>query len=258
MISFKKKNIRVFEQFPKLKLIPLDRFPPHVLIIPDGNGRWASKIHRLPIVGHRKGAGVLKKALRTLNSLPISIVTIWGFSADNWKRSKGEINGIMAVLEETIGGMRKELMQKNIRFMHLGRKDRIPKSLKKVIEEMEELTKNNKGKKFAAAIDFGGVDQEMRIMRKIQTLPKKTKISLELLEKLRDSEGIITPADLIIRTSGEKRTSDLGWLAQNAEFYSIDKLLPDCSIKDFVEALLDYSKRERRFGGRPTYGHKAV
>ena len=116
----------------------------------------------------------------------------------------------------------------------------------------EEMTRKNTGRKFCAAIDFGGQDQELRIMQTIQKLPKKTKVTLELLEELRDGGGIIKPADLIIRTSGEQRTSDLGWLAQNAEFYAIKYYLPETGTEDFVKALIDYSKRERRLGGRPT------
>ena len=82
-------------------------------------------------------------------------------------------------------------------------------------------------------------------------MPKDTKINQELIEKLRDGGGIVKPADLIVRTSGEQRTSDLGWLAQNAEFYSIKKYLPDADVSDFVDGLFDYAQRERRFGGRP-------
>lgn len=258
MISLNRKSPDIFEQFPTLKSIQPNRFPTHVLIIPDGDVRWATKFNKLPIYGHRKGAQILKKVIRALDTLPIETTTVWGFSADNWKRSKEEISGIMTVIEETIGGMRKELIEKNIRFFHLGRRDRIPKSLKKILEDTQNITKENTGKKFAVAVDFGGVDQEMRIIRKIQLLPKNTEISLGLLEKLRDCSGVITPADLIIRTSGEKRTSDLGWLAQNAEFYSIEKFLPESDTSDFIEALVDFSKRERRFGGRPNYGNTPV
>ena len=196
--------------------------------------------------------------VRALDGLPIDTVSAWGFSADNWKRSSEEITGIMTILEKTILEMRDDLMQKKIRFFHLGRKDRIPASLKKVIDETEAMTKNFSNKKFAAAIDFGGVDQEIRIMKQVQNLPKTTEITVDLLEKLRDSGGEIIPADLIVRTSGEKRTSDLGWLAQNAEFYAIEKLLPDCGSEDFIDALVDYSKRDRRFGGRPIHGNRAV
>lgn len=254
MLKPKEKKADIFEQFPKLKEIPQDRFPQHVHIIPDGNGRWANKFHKFPLFGHKRGAEVLKKIIRTLDKLPINTVSVWGFSADNWKRPSDEIKGLMAIFEKTIKEMQKELMEKETRFFHLGRKDRIPKSLKKILEETESMTKNFKKKKFSAAIDFGGVDQEIRIMKKIQELPKNTEINLELLNHLRDGGGLIKPADLIIRTSGENRTSDLGWIAQNAEFYSIEKLLPDCGTEDFIEALIDYSRRERRFGGRLTHG----
>jgi len=248
----------LFERFPKLKEIPDDRFPHHLLIIPDGNGRWANKFHKVPVFGHRKGAEVLEKVMRTLDDLPINTLTIWGFSADNWKRSNGEIKGLMKLFETTFKRMQPDLIKRRVKFVHLGRKDRIPEELRKVLEDNEKATKEFTGKKIAAAIDFGGVDQEIRIMKKVQSLPKNTEITIDLLERLRDGEGKITPADLIIRTSGEKRTSDLGWLAQNAEFYAIEKLLPDCSSEDFIDALVDYSKRDRRFGGRPTHGNRAV
>ncbi len=249
---------KIFEEFPELKNIPAEKFPQHVHIIPDGNGRWAYKFHKIPIYGHRKGAEVLKKILRTLDCLPIQTISVWGFSADNWKRSKSETEGLMKLFESSVKEMQKDLVEKKMRFYHLGRKDRIPNSLRQILEETEEMTKQFTGKKFAVAIDFGGVDQEIRIMKKIQQLPKTTDVNAELLVNLRDANGEITPADLIIRTSGEKRTSDLGWLAQNAEFYSIEKLLPDSGTKDFIDAVIDFSKRERRFGGRLVHANTTV
>lgn len=254
MLQTNNNETDIFEQFPKLKTISIDQFPQHVHIIPDGNGRWASKFHKFPIFGHNKGTQVLKKIIRALDKLPIDTVSVWGFSADNWKRPSDEIKGLMVIFEKTVKEMQDELIEKETRFFHLGRKDRIPESLKKILEETEEMTKDLKKKKFVVAIDFGGVDQEIRIMKQIQNLPQDTEINLELLNKLRDGQGQIKPADLIIRTSGENRTSDLGWIAQNAEFYSIKKLLPDSDMNDFIEALVDYSKRERRFGGRLNHG----
>ena len=245
-----RKKVSIWESFPKLKTLLPDKFPKHILIIPDGNGRWAERIHKHAIVGHQKGYIVLQKALRALQDLPIETVSIWGFSADNWKRPNDEIKGLMKLFERGIKDVKMELMQKNFRFIHLGRKDRIPNSLRKVIEDTEKSTKNNK-KIFCVAIDFGGTDQELRMMQEIQKMPKDTKINQELIEKLRDGGGIVKPADLIVRTSGEQRTSDLGWLAQNAEFYSIKKYLPDADVSDFVDGLFDYAQRERRFGGRP-------
>jgi undecaprenyl diphosphate synthase len=143
-----------------------------------------------------------------------------------------------------------DLEKKNMRFIHLGRRDRIPGFLKKTIEDAEEKTKNYGPKIFCIALDYSGKDQEIRMMKKVQKLPKNTDIDSNLVIKLRDSGGIVNPADLIIRTSGEQRTSDLGWLVENSEFYSIKGMLPETQVDDFINALVDYSKRERRFGGR--------
>ena len=239
------------DKFPLLKEIPEEKFPNHVLIIPDGNARFAKLIHNVPLIGHRKGAQVLKTVLKDLQDLPIRIVTIWGFATDNWKRSKQEVEGLMVIFKEALDEVLPELLQNKSRFIHLGRKDRIPKYLKKTIEKVEDLTKTNNNKILCIAIDFGGEDQTFRIMQAVRNLPKDSEINLDVLRKLRDGHGEIPPADLIIRTSGEERTSDIGWLAQNSEFYSIKKLLPQTRINDFVDAIIDYSKRQRRFGGRP-------
>lgn len=240
----------VFEKFPELKKIPKEKFPNHVLIIPDGNGRWAKRINSIPIIGHRQGFKVLKDVLKDLQNLPIHIVSVWGFAADNWKRSEKEVSDLMELFAKALEDITADLIKNKTKFIHIGRKDRIPFFLKKEIEKVEKLTKNNKGKIFCIAIDYGGEDQELRIMKDIQRLPKNTRITMSLVESLRDGHGEIFPADLIIRTSGEQRTSDIGWLGVNAEFYSISKFLPDAKMEDFAKALIDYSKRERRFGGR--------
>ena len=239
------------DKFPLLKEIPEEKFPNHVLIIQDGNASFAKLIHNVPLIGHRKGAQVLKTVLKDLQDLPIRIVTIWGFATDNWKRSKQEVEGLMVIFKEALDEILPELLQNKSRFIHLGRKDRIPQYLKKTIEEAEGKTKKNNHKILCVAIDFGGEDQELRIIQAVRNLPRHEKINLDVLRKLRDGHGEIPPADLIIRTSGEQRTSDIGWLAQNSEFYSIKKLLPQTRIEDFVKTIIDYSKRQRRFGGRP-------
>lgn len=240
-----------------LRNAPPEVFPEHVLIIPDGNGRWARRFSRLPFYGHRKGFEILKEVLRELLNLPVKTVTVWGFSSDNWKRSQREVSGLMGLYERGINETLEELKEKKLRFVHIGRRDRLPESLVKTIEKAEKETRENTYKNFCIAIDFGGQDQEIRMMEKILKLPKNTKINIELIKKLRDSGGLIPPADLIIRTSGEQRTSDLGWLSQNSEFYSIEKLLPETNTQDFLEAIVDYTKRDRRFGGRKN-GNKRI
>ena len=157
----------------------------------------------------------------------------------------------MKLFERGLKEILRDLQKNNSRFIHLGRKDRIPNSLKQLIETVERKTKTNNSRVLCLALDFGGEDQELRMMQAIRNLPKDEKITLDVVKKLRDAHGQIPPADLIIRTSGEKRTSDIGWLERNSEFYSISKLLPDTQIEDFVKAIINYSKRERRFGARP-------
>ncbi len=240
----------IYKEFPKLMEIPDGKYPNHVLIIPDGNGRWAKKLHKIPFFGHRQGFQVLKKVIRNLQDLPINTLSVWAFSSDNWKRNSDEINSLMKIYEAGINEALPDLIDKEMRFVCLGRRDRIPDFLVKTIETVEKKTNKLGPRIFCVAIDYSGQDQEIRMFQKVQKLPKNTKINLELIKKLRDSEGIITPADLIIRTSGEQRISDLGWLSQNSEFYSIKKFLPDTKVSDFIDALIDYSKRERRFGAR--------
>src|SRR3990167_2166929 len=233
-----------------VKNIPSERFPNHVLIIPDGNGRWAKKFHKIPAFGHQHCFKILQKVIRNLQSLPINILTIWAFSSDNWKRSDQEIKALLQIIEAGIKEATAEMFEKDIRFICLGRRDKITQSLKRAIEDGENQTKNLGPKIFCVAIDFSGQDQEIRMMQKILKLPKNTKVDIDLIKSLRDSGGLIPPADFIVRTSGEQRTSDLGWLSQNSEFYAIKKYLPETTPDDFLLALIDYSKRERRFGGR--------
>lgn len=242
-------NTDIFGKFPQLRKIPKEKFPNHVFIIPDGNGRWAQKMNKLPIFGHSQGMKIIKEVLDALKDLPVKVTSVWGFAANNWKRQEKEVESLMRLFESAIKENLPELIKNNTRFIHLGRKDRIPFSLKKMIKKAEDETKHNAKRIFCLAIDFGGEDQELRIMKKIQRLPN-INITSEVIEELRDGKGLIPPADLIIRTSGEQRTSDLGWIERNAEFYSISKLLPESTVKDFVGAIIDYSKRERRFGGR--------
>lgn len=250
MKSSKISTGEIYDRFPKLKKIPEEKFPKHVLLIPDGNGRWAKKLNQIPYFGHRQGFQVLKKIVTILQDLPINTLTVWAFSSDNWKRESDEVSALMKIYDAGITEALPDLLKKKMRFLCIGRRDRIPEFLVKTIEHAERKTEKFGPRIFCLAIDYSGQDQEIRMMEKAHLLPKKTKIDLDLIKKLRDSEGLITPADLIIRTSGELRISDLGWLSQNSEFYSIKKFLPEAGVSDFVNALVDFSKRERRFGAR--------
>ena len=244
------KNIAKKYFYYRIDKLPKNKAPNHVLIIPDGNGRWAAKLDKDVSYGHKKGFEKVKKIIREMEKLPINILTLWAFSSDNWKRTKKETDSLMNIYEIGIYEAIPEMLEKNVRFICIGRRNRIPKSLIKAINIAEEKTKKLGPKTLCIAIDFSGQDQEIRMMEKTKLLPKNKKIDLYLITKLRDAEGLIPPADLVIRTSGEMRTSDLGWLVQNSEFYSIKKNLPDTNAFDFLKAIEDYTKRERRFGAR--------
>lgn len=253
-------HLSLVDRFPKLKeIIQQGKLPNHVFIIPDGNLRWVQRAHgalAVPIIGHRSGANVVQSLLRDLRELPIPFVTLWGFSVDNWGRGQQEINDLMSLSEEMIKANLDELHRSNVKFVHLGRKDRIKEkypTLLQTIVYAEDLTSDNAGQVFSLAIDFGGEDQMVRMMQKVQELPQGTLITPEIARSLRDGGGLIPSADLIIRTSGEMRLSDVGWInGARTEIWTTPKLLPDLKTDDIVAAIVDFSGRQRRFGGRPT------
>ncbi len=242
----------VWEKYPQLQKIPKDKFPRHIFIIPDGNGRWAKDRGKFVTEGHKKGFQAAYEILKILSDVSeIKILTIFGFSADNWKRSEKEIHGLMLLFENVIKNTLKDLLGKNGRFVHLGRKDRIPKRLLRIIQDAEERTKDNTGQIVCLAIDFGGEDQDIRIVEKAIKENIKIPITQDILWKLRDGQGLIPPADLLVRTSGEIRTSDIGWInGAPTELYFTPKYFPDITPEDIIAAIIDFSKRERRFGGR--------
>lgn len=250
MFGKKKTEKSVWDKFPELKNIPEDKFPNHLLLIPDGNGRWAKLAHKKITDGHRQGAEAIKDIYNDLWQLPIKYITIWGFSADNWSRTREEADGIMHVIDETLKVLLPQAIERNERIVHIGRKDRIPKFLRVAFENAETVTEKNTGTVLSLAVDYAGLDQEVRLIKRMIDDNVKV-INSKTIEKYRDGGGIVPPADLVVRTSGEKRTSDLGWLAINAELAFISKLLPNTGSKDIVESIINFSKRERRFGGRP-------
>ncbi len=235
-----------------VKQIPIDRFPRNILIIPDGNGRWAKEHGKNVTVGHRLAAERIRDILEDLKDLDqINTITLWAFSSDNWVRDKKEIRGIMMILEYMIHKLEKRLIEEETRFIHIGRKDRIPSSLLKTIALTEEHTKSFKGKILSLAIDFGGEDQIIRIIDKSRNLDRNIVIEGATFNDFKDGGGLIPSSDLIIRTSGERRISDIGWFnGKCTELYFEPKYFPDVGTSDILDAILDFSKRERRMGGR--------
>lgn len=252
-------QLSVYDRNPGLREAIERGYPDTVLIIPDGNGRWAQAHNAPTMEGHLQGAQVLEGILPVFLELPTHTFIVWGFSHDNWARDQDEIDGIMAVTELTLKKNRDLFDEHKIRFVRIGRedliRDRYP-TLWDTLRETEEHTRGYRNKMLVSALDFSGTDQTVRMVEKARLYPFSTLLQLTtpaFVERLRDGGGLVKPADLIIRTSsGVQRTSDLGWLNTNSEFFAIPKLLPDCQEADFVGAFIEYPNRQRRLGARPT------
>lgn len=249
MLSLRRKKTNIYSEYPVLNSIPKENFPQFIFIIPDGNRRYAKERGKSAIWGHKKGLDVCIYLLRSMRPLPVKVVGFWGFSSDNWKRNEQEIKGLMSLFELFLTKYVGELMENNSRFIHLGRKDRLPQRLVKKIKEVEEKTSKNTGQIVCAALDFGGEDQMIRILNKAKDLDKNVEITPELLHSLRDGNGVVPSADLIIRTS-EIRTSDLGWInGKNTVLYFIpEKYFPDMNEGDIVEGIQFFYQTDRRQG----------
>lgn len=221
--------------------------PKHIAIIMDGNRRWAKKRGLPSIEGHRKGADNFEKLTEKAKEMGIKCFTGWAFSTENWKRSEEEKSYLFSLIRQLAEKYKTRCIKERIRFVHLGRKDRIPKDVKKTIEETEEATKDFTDFFIAMAVDYGGYDELIRTFNKIKK--QNLQINEGSIEKNLDTAGL-PQIDLIIRTGGEKRLSGfMSWQCAYAELYFTDTYFPDFGPKQLEEAIKDFSQRERRFGG---------
>lgn len=225
--------------------------PRHVAIIMDGNGRWAKQKGKSRNEGHKKGAQVLQSISEYADKINIEYLTVYAFSTENWKRPKDEVEGLMNLLRYHLKKHLKDAKKHNIRFKILGDKKGLPVDLQEKINELEIFTQDKKGMTVNLAINYGGRDEIVRACRQIVAYAqenKEVKVDEALIESYLDTVGIPDP-DLMIRTSGEVRTSNfLPWQLAYSEFYFTEKLWPEFTHEDFEEALLAYEQRKRRFG----------
>lgn len=235
--------------------------PRHLVIVPDGNRRWA-KLRRLsPSEGHRQGAKTAENLMRVCREWGIQTLTIWGMSTDNVeKRSPEEIGTLMGIFKGLLADKQRvdELIEAGVKVRHIGRKDRIAKlqpSLLKAIEDIQERTKGNSKYNLVFALDYGGRDELVRAFREIAQgvrdgCLEPGEIDEKLISLHLDTVGLPDP-DLIIRTSGEQRTSGMfifqGALAE-LYFYDSTVNFPDLTPELLREALLDFGRRQRRLG----------
>ena len=227
-----------------------NRVPVHVGIIMDGNGRWA-KARGLPrLAGHRAGTKNLRRIIRAAADAGIKHLTFFAFSTENWSRPEEEVSGLMSLLGEFIDTETPELHKEGARLLHIGHLEHLEPKLREKIENAIELTKNNTRIDVIFAISYGGRDEIVTAVRKIVAagIPAE-EITQQTLSDNMFTAGIPDP-DLIIRTSGELRTSNfLTWQSVYSEWAFPEVLWPDFDETTLAEILEDFSKRERRFGG---------
>ena len=224
--------------------------PYHLGIIIDGNRRWARERGLPTFQGHLRGYEKLRKVGKWCKNRGVKILTIFAFSTENWNRSKEEVSYLMKLLVRAFSKKEvDEIDKEGIRLRVIGQKERLNKNLQRMIQEAEELTKNNKEGILNLAISYGGRPEIIEAVKRI--ISKKIapeKITEEVISQNLWTEGLPDP-DLIIRTSGEQRTSGfLTWQAAYSELYFCKKYWPDFSEKDLDLALSDYASRQRRFG----------
>jgi undecaprenyl diphosphate synthase len=229
------------------------KFPFHIAVIMDGNGRWARQRGLPRIAGHREGVRSVRDIVEACGEIGVKYLTLYTFSTENWRRPRDEVSALMSLLLQTLRKEINDLIEKNVRLITLGEIEALPKKPRQAMEEGMEATSGNDGLVLNLALNYGGREE---IVRAVQQLARKAADG-EVIPESIDSRifsrhlytGGIPDPDLLIRTSGESRISNfLLWQLAYTEIYITDVLWPDFRRKNLWEAIRDFQKRERRFG----------
>ena len=235
---------------------PLETRPNHVAIIMDGNGRWAHQRGLPRLMGHRAGTENIRRIVHACVENDVKYLTVYAFSTENWNRPDSEVQGLMRILAEVIERETPELDREGVQIRHLGHMENVPVALQNAIRYSLETTKNNSRLILSVCFNYGGRDDIVRAVRKMLAEGVRPEdITEETISKNLDTGGMPDP-DLIIRTAGEMRLSNfLLWQAAYAEYYSTPTTWPDFDKDAFYEALAEYSRRHRKFGGILPHEH---
>ncbi len=230
-----------------------EKVPVHVAIIMDGNGRWAKKNGKERIYGHQEGTKSVKEVIRASVNAGVKYLTLYAFSKENWRRPKEEVDFLMELLIRSIESELDELKSNGIRLLVIGDTDSLPEKVKDKVDNALEETKNNDTLYLIIALNYGARWEITQMTKKIAERVKKGEIYVDDIDDKMVASHLTTAGipdpELMIRTSGEKRISNfLLWQLAYTELYFTDKFWPEFKEADFYEAILDYQKRERRFG----------
>jgi undecaprenyl diphosphate synthase len=224
--------------------------PRHLAFIMDGNGRWAEQRGLTRLEGHRAGVKNIRPIIEFLNAKKIEYVTLYAFSTENWRRPEGEVNGLFHILEEIIGKEARELHKNGVRIHHIGSLEGLSPTLQKSINDAIKLTHNNNVMHLGVALNYGGRAEILDAIRKIMANGlKPDELNEDTFRKYLYAPNF-PDVDMVIRTGGEMRISNLLiWQTSYSEYYFTPVLWPDFNEEELEKALLDYSQRQRRFGG---------
>ena len=237
-----------------LRAIDFARLPRHVAVIMDGNGRWAKLRHKPRVEGHRAGIASVRDVVETSARLGLQVLTLYAFSVENWKRPQSEVTTLMGLLKRYLRSELDTLLRNNIRFRVIGRMEELPADVQDELRRGMERAADRSGLIFNIALNYGGrteiTDAVRRLAADVAAGRREAgAIDEDTLSSCLYTAGLPDP-DLLIRTSGEMRVSNfLLWQIAYAEIWVTDVLWPDFRRKHLLQAVADYQKRERRYGG---------
>jgi undecaprenyl diphosphate synthase len=228
--------------------------PRHIAIIMDGNGRWAKTRGLARIKGHEEGAKAVRECVEACGEIKIDFLTLYAFSAENWRRPKAEVFALMRLLEKFLKERTPELLEKNVRLQAIGRLTDLPNSAQKQLHKTIEATSKNDGLTLILALSYGGRDEIIDGIKSLVRAIEEGHIDKAMIDAAMFSKHLYTryypDPDLLIRTSGEMRLSNfLLWQTSYTELYVTPKLWPDFRKKDLFEAVEEFGRRQRRYGG---------
>jgi undecaprenyl diphosphate synthase len=236
-----------------LSSLDKSRLPQHVAIIMDGNGRWAKERGKSRIEGHRRGKTSVRVIVEMSRRIGIPFLSLYAFSTENWLRPQDEVHALMGLLEHYLVAEQAKMMRYSIRLLAIGDRNRLPMSVRRTLERVIELTRDNKRMTVILALSYSGRNEIMRMIRQLASEVREGQIDPEEIDEKIIAAHMDTPdvpdPDLLIRTSGELRISNFYlWQIAYSELYVTSTLWPDFREKEYLQALIEFQRRRRRFG----------
>jgi undecaprenyl diphosphate synthase len=233
--------------------LDLERLPAHVAIIMDGNGRWAKKRLMNRVKGHEKGADTVRRIVRTCRQIGIPTLTLYAFSTENWQRPKAEVMALMQLLKRFLQKERATMLENDIQLGAIGQIQRLPVEVRTELNDVMSATSSNTSMRLNLALSYGGRQELVEMTRKLAVQVAAGTLAPEAIDADTVAANLYTAGqpdpDLMIRTSGEMRLSNyLLWQLAYAELYVTDTLWPDFSREEFLDILVTFQGRQRRFG----------